>query len=109
MKATAMRISMIKGKIQEGKKIDILVVHNVRHNRLHRDRPLHLHSGLSHSASAPSVVARRNDQSDNSDDSRSTNQNQESRPGSSRGKNSNQRNQKCKIERIRIEGIKIEH
>ena len=52
--------------------------------------------GMSHSASAPSNVggqgrSRIPNETDDSDESRSTNQNQESRPGSSRGNKRDQR------------------
>ena len=54
-----------------------------------------LHLGMSHSASAPSNVGgqgrSRIPETDDSDESRSTNQNQESRPGSSRGNKRDQR------------------
>lgn len=51
---------------------------------------------MSHSASAPSNVggqgrSRIPNETDDSDESRSTNQNQESRPGSSRGNKRDQR------------------
>lgn len=54
---------------------------------------------MSHSASAPSNVggqgrSRIPNETDDSDESRSTNQNQESRPGSSRG---NKRDQRFRI------------